>query len=65
MSRTDHRKAYEIDVRLSLLEDDADEFEALTKEIVSAFRKLIMALVGITITLGTSTVMLALNLIVR
>ncbi len=65
MSRTDHRKAYEIDVRLSLLEDDADEFEALTDEIVSAFRKLIMALVGITITLGTSTVMLALNLVVR
>lgn len=71
MSRVEKRRGFTNENRLTLLEDDIDHihdksfprFSARLDATDRQIQKLVWALVGMTITLATASIMLALNLV--
>ena len=64
MTRTHARKDFDDDTRLALVEGDIDNLEATVVSIQKSMSRVVTSLVTATITLGTSAVLLAVNLVV-
>lgn len=63
MARVQDRSGFDTDTRMTLLEGDADHLEATVAGIQASMKKLSTALNAAAITLGTSAVLLAVNLL--
>lgn len=64
MARTAERQAFEVPVRVSLLEVDADRHELELVTLNDRLGKVLWALLGILISTTTAAVLLAMNLAV-
>ena len=56
MSRTEQRKSYEIDVRLSLLEGDVDDLHAGVQAVRALLQRILTALITLTVTVMGSLI---------
>ena len=65
MGRTAERHNLEPVVRLQLIEKDADQLESGLAAITERLSKILWAVVGLLITVTTSSIFLALNLVVN
>jgi len=64
MGRTHARKEFDDGVRVTLLESDADEFEMKVVGLQKSMQRVTQSLVATAITLATSSILMALNLVV-
>ncbi len=65
MSRAHERKGFDQETRVTLLEGDADTIEVTVAGIQKSMQRVVSALIGATITLATSSILMALNLVTR
>lgn len=63
VSRVKEREHFGEETRLTLVEGDLDKMDVELRIMNERLQKIIWALVGMTITLATASVMLALNLV--
>lgn len=64
-ARSEARARFDHETRLSLVEQDADELETGIAAVAERLSKILWALVGLLITVTTSSIFLALNLVVN
>jgi hypothetical protein len=62
VARTEARAGFNPDTRIALLETDADDMECDMRSLKGSISKLTYAVVGAALTMGTTAVMLAINL---
>lgn len=62
MTRAADRAGFTSDVRLRLLEDDADELQLAVSSVNDRLGKILWALVGVLISVTTSAILLAVNM---
>lgn len=64
-ARSQARSQFEQSVRLQLVEGDIDELEHGVQVVAERLSKILWTLVGLLITISTSSIFLALNLVVN
>jgi len=65
MGKAHARKDFTTETRITLLEGDADNIEVTVAGIQKSMQRVVSALIGATITLATSSILMALNLVIR
>ncbi len=64
MTRSEARKGFDPEVRIALAEGDIDKIESAVTSIDRKLHRLIVAAASLSLTFGTSAVLLAINLVV-
>ena len=64
-TRTEQRGMFAPEVRLALVEADLDEFDGVSANFASEIKRLRLSITAFFVSLATSSVLLALNLVTR
>lgn len=64
-TRTDQRGTFTHDVRIALIEADLDEVDLVASDFASEIKRLRLSITAFFVSLATSSVLLAINLVTR